>query len=299
MSQTISAARYFENQRLMARYLGEQFGCKPDEIRWFNGRLTSAGKRAAGEGLADVIPIEGFSNVETVDRHGTVFDPDGANQDAWRSFPTGFFNHYPWEPIIRWDASKSEIRKNADGLRGLWDEGVIFGDTQQQQVAQFYARQGLLALSIGFIPHKGEDREVNGEDVWAFTDYEILEKSGVTLPSNRESLFDIAESVERGSDITCPRCAVPSAQLVTVPNVAAALKSLDAHLETAVRKGESQPLLEVAEQLESYLNSVRSACTHLPPAPELGDEDRELTDAEVVEVVETTLEHLRETEAAE
>ena len=165
-------------QAKMASHLGRRYGVDPRKIRWATGDLRAAETDAG-------IAVTGFSNVETEDRHGTAFDPDGADQQAWSKNPIGFYNHDMDEPIVLWDPEKSRVKANADGLRGLWDEGVLLNETPAQQKATTLAKQVLLrTISIGFIPHEAEDRD----GVTTFTRYEILEKSLVTVPRNRDAL---------------------------------------------------------------------------------------------------------------
>lgn len=306
MSRSISASNLFRNQRMMAEHLGDRFGFDPADMRWFSGRLTPCERKAHAQTttlkLAPVVPIEGFSSVETEDRHGTTFDQDGFDQDAWSDNPVGFFNHWPGDAVVLFDPDASEIRVDPkSGKRGLHDEGVVFGDTKIQAETQFNVVQRLAAtLSIGFIElARTTDEDSDGNTRVVITAAEILEKSIVTIPSNRESLFDIAEAVERGSDIACPRCATDPARLVRLPNLQAALTSMAAHLDEAVRKGSRDDLLDVAQTLEGHLEAVRLRCNHrddeLPDACRAADD---ATDDEVATVVAATLEILeRDAEA--
>lgn len=316
MSRSVSSSNLFRNQRLMAEHLGERFGFEPDLMRWTSGRLEAGERRewlssgevrakAADLKLAPVIPVAGFTSVFTKDRHGTFIDLDKLDQRAWKENPVGFLNHWPDDPILRFDPEASEIRDDPkSGARGLHDEGVIFGDTRIQKEAQFQAVQRVLAtFSIGFITTDYRSDTVTAEDGTeaerSVLEVEILEKSAVTIPSNREALFDIAEAVERGSDIACPRCATDPAQLVRVPNLVAALTSMSAHLEEAVRKGSRDELLQVAEQLEGHLERVRTRCSHVvAELPDAGRDADEATATEVAALVAVTLETLeRDVEA--
>lgn len=140
------------------------------------------------------LTISGFASVETEDRHGTIIRSDGLRLSAFRKNPTGFFEHgndpvIGATPVVSWDVGSIEIRKNDEGVKGLFMSGIVLEDTEEQKKVASFVRQGSVRfLSIGFRDSKSEWLErADGSVVESLVSAELLEVSPVTIPSNMDS----------------------------------------------------------------------------------------------------------------
>lgn len=259
------AGNYFQNRQLMAEHIANERGCDPSDIRWFNIRATAGTRKEPHpevEELASVIPIEGWGNVYTDDRFGTAFDPEGFDLRGWESNPIGFFNHNPNLPAVIYDPSKSGVQER-DGQSGLYVEGSVLGDTDDQKKVQtFTLQRAVRALSIGFLGGKVSTRKVNGRKVQVFGHTDVTEVSLVTVPGNRESLFDIARSVTEGDDLVCSKCLSKPASLTRVANFETALKSAEAYAEDMMRRGDVEHVGRMLETILTCFDSLAGGCEH-------------------------------------
>jgi HK97 family phage prohead protease len=140
------------------------------------------------------LTISGFASVETEDRHGTIIRSDGLRLASFKKNPTGFFEHgndpvIGATPVVTWDVNSITIRKNDDGVKGLFMSGVVLEDTEEQKkVASFIRQESVRFLSIGFRDSKSEWLErADGSVVESLVSAELLEVSPVTIPSNMDS----------------------------------------------------------------------------------------------------------------
>ena len=72
--------------------------------------------------------------------------------------------------------------------QGLWAV-IEFAETElAEQYWQLYSRGFMKAVSVGFIPKKGEWQQENSTRLYVHTEVELLEISCVPIPSNPEAL---------------------------------------------------------------------------------------------------------------
>lgn len=140
------------------------------------------------------LTISGFASVETEDRHGTIIRSEGLRLTSFKKNPTGFFDHgkdpvIGSTPVVTWDVDSINIRKNDDGVKGLFMSGTVLEDTEEQKkVASFIRQESVRFLSIGFRDSKSEWLErADGGVVESLVSAELLEVSPVTVPSNMSS----------------------------------------------------------------------------------------------------------------
>jgi len=209
------------------------------------------------------LQIHGFANVETKDRHGTRFNADGFDVSAFKRNPIGFFDH-GWDPVIggapvvRWDPDSIDVLEGPDG-RGLYMAGRVWEDTPEQQRVASYVRQGAVKfLSVGFRPlETSRQEDEDGSTVDVIERSELLEVSIATVPSNRESEMSIARALRLATDIVCPSCA-DRAEIVSLPNLRAALASVEAHAEELVRRGDRDAIELARARVQAVADMLRA-----------------------------------------
>jgi HK97 family phage prohead protease len=131
--------------------------------------------------------ISGYASRNTVDRMREIVEPT-AFTDTVSQFmqnPVMLWMHDMRRVIGKWD--RAEIRTD-----GLWLSGVVASDTPDADMVWALIVQGMLkALSIGF-------REIDGAmddaaNVYHITQLELYETSIVSVPMNREALFQMGD----------------------------------------------------------------------------------------------------------
>lgn len=226
-----------------------------NEVRHLPGKIRSHKQDKDG-----TLRIEGWANVESIDgkpiidTYRTVFPIDKFDLSRFegRSRPM-FFNHDYDAPIGLWDSAE---RKTEGGWRGIWMGGRVFGDTDRQQEIQTYVKQGTAPdLSIGFEHLDAtEERGPDGE-VYTAIAARMLETSVVTVGSNPASSYDLRRALIYGDATMCARCA-DQATIVSLPNVDAALRSLEAHAKRLVSEGSTHVVEVAARRIESVLATM-------------------------------------------
>jgi HK97 family phage prohead protease len=153
--------------------------------------------RAAEGGMEFVI------STASVDRHGTVINPNGWELDSFRANPIMAFQHNtgstdPDDILGTWDI---RMERDADG-RNLLVGKPNFEDAELNPKADKIRRKieagTLRAVSVGFIPmeyHWGERKAGEDEEVLYLDRNALLEVSIVAVPSNPEALKRNAEEL--------------------------------------------------------------------------------------------------------
>lgn len=125
-------------------------------------------------------------NTSTLDRYGTVIDPDGAIMDNYRKNPVFLINHDP--NLLA--GSGANIRMQDGKLIAEVDDDMW--DQEDPQIQRWYnkVKNGTMrASSIQFNPLEWneEEDEENGRFT-RITSWELLEWSFVTLPGNPDAV---------------------------------------------------------------------------------------------------------------
>jgi len=127
-------------------------------------------------------------STDSVDRHGDIVEPSGADLDAFRRNPVVMWAHdYRNLPIGR--AEQVRVEGNALRASVLWAPTDFAGE-----VAELYRRGYLRGWSIGFRPIEWEERRDDKGALLGYriTRWELLEFSGVPIPANAEALTNAA-----------------------------------------------------------------------------------------------------------
>lgn len=131
--------------------------------------------------------IKGYANASTVDRGQEVVDPKAfkSSLDKYMENPIVFYNH-------DWDSAIGRVVEAKITSRGLMVDIEIGKGFEPADKVWAQIQQGILkAFSIGFRPITMEFD--NEEEILTIKDMELYEVSVVTIPMNRESLFEITE----------------------------------------------------------------------------------------------------------
>ena len=116
------------------------------------------------------------------DRDGDILETAGAKLDPKAPL---LFHHIPMEPIGK---LVTELGRNSTQLRAK----VAIIDTETGRDAAQLVEFGALRISHGFRPLKFKPLKDNGEGMmpgWHITEYEIMEVSLVTVPSNVDAVI--------------------------------------------------------------------------------------------------------------
>lgn len=139
--------------------------------------------------------IRGFASTRNPDRENDVVEPDALR----RAMST-----YMQNPIVLRDHMLDKpIGTTVDysvSFEGLEVEIEIAKDTALANETWALISQGVLkALSIGFIAQEFDrDREQGGATIRSL---ELIEISVVSIPANRESLFNVVKAFQKGTDL--------------------------------------------------------------------------------------------------
>lgn len=140
---------------------------------------------------ADQRIVEAVVSTDTVDRTREVLLPKGAKIDEYRKNPVVLWSHDSSEPPI---GKCLWIRKGKNAITAA----VKFATTPRaEEVWQLFRDGFLRAFSVGFRPLKGhspEPKEIKRRPAWAeaewiYDEWELLEFSPVTVPTNPEALI--------------------------------------------------------------------------------------------------------------
>lgn len=147
--------------------------------------------------------IRGYASTKNVDRYGDIIEPS-----AYRRSLKSWVNN---GVILLYHNTEKAMGLPLSGEideRGLKIEATIGQGVQYVDDAWSLIQQRILkALSVGFrILPKGEKwmEEVDpgsGFKVRIIKKLELFETSVVSIPANRESLFEVAKGIETGSDL--------------------------------------------------------------------------------------------------
>ena len=145
-------------------------------------RYVPSSCRRSSDNKRTVITI----NTSTLDRYGTVIEPDGVNMDNYRKNPVFLINHDP--NLLA--GSGANIRMQDGKLIAEVDDDMW--DQEDPQIQRWYnkVKNGTMrASSIQFLPLSYEDAEdEEGKRFTRITDWELLEWSFVTLPGNPDAV---------------------------------------------------------------------------------------------------------------
>jgi len=134
---------------------------------------------------------------EVVDRHGDVIDIESVKFDNFLNNPVFLPQHRSNElPIGK--VTRIWVEDKADGKELLGE--VVFAVDEYPLAKTYYKlykNEFLNAVSIGFLPGRVEQMEVNDSVVTIIYDAELLEVSAVSIPANQ-----LALAVRKGIDIT-------------------------------------------------------------------------------------------------
>jgi len=124
-----------------------------------------------------------IASTRSVDRHGTILDPEGCDAEAFLKNPVFLWNHRrDGEPddVI---GTVIDVQKTADSV-----VCVVAFDTgrKAQQCLRRVRRNILRAVSVGFIPLETSEPDADG--VITVKRWELCELSLVAVPSNRDAL---------------------------------------------------------------------------------------------------------------
>jgi HK97 family phage prohead protease len=140
--------------------------------------------------------IGGYASFRSVDRHEELVLPSAFEKrlDIFKRHPVMLLGHEHDAstelPIGKWDG----VELGADGLRV---EGPLLKEHRRYHEVRAAARDGLLALSIGFYPLKWRDatdeeqKEFGGAIRRVVEEVELLEVSLVSIGSNRDTLAEL------------------------------------------------------------------------------------------------------------
>lgn len=131
--------------------------------------------------------IKGFANASTVDRGSEVVEPKAfkSSIDKYMENPIVFYNH-------DWDSAIGKVVDATITNKGLMVDIEIGKGFEPADKVWAQIEQGILkAFSIGFRPIEMDYD--NKSEVLTIKDMELYEVSVVTIPMNRESLFEITE----------------------------------------------------------------------------------------------------------
>ncbi len=138
--------------------------------------------------------ITALASNDALDRHGEIILPSAFTKylPRYLANPVFIASHCHRladgrSPVIG-SAAKAWVDK-----AGLWVV-MKFAETELgEEYWQLYRTKHQRALSVGFIPHEYEYREVEGVQRQVFTVVELLEISAVAVPSNPEALSRAAQ----------------------------------------------------------------------------------------------------------
>jgi HK97 family phage prohead protease len=135
----------------------------------------------------------GIASTETIDRDGDIIRANGWKLGNFKKNPVFMWAHDYRQPPI---GKITDINIDNDKLRykvTFPEKGTyVFADT----IYDLYKQGFIRAVSVGFNPIKWQDREADNEKGGIsmrgreFTSQELLEISGVPIPSNYQALAD-------------------------------------------------------------------------------------------------------------
>jgi hypothetical protein len=133
---------------------------------------------------------------KTVDRDGEVILPTGGKLDNFRNNPVFLWAHSRKDPSIgRVIPETIQVTENEMTARVEFD----LDDPFSALIFNKYQKKHLNAGSISFIPLDSDKPILDGQRGSTFTEWELLEFSGVPIPSNPQALAKEYPTVEDGT----------------------------------------------------------------------------------------------------
>jgi HK97 family phage prohead protease len=217
----------------------------------------------AAEVSADKKTVKGWMSVEEVDRYDEVMLASAFSKSVPEFLATNpimLLNHdnHAW-PIGGWD--KMEVVEG----KGLWGEGHFASTEEGQKAATLYAEKILRGFSVSFIVRGLRDATPDDVKKYGprvrrlFTEVELLESSGVTIPAVPHAL---AAGMGGARD--------------NVAGMADYLKALASGLkDAALTKTVEEVLARMSANLGAVVKDYEELVAALSPKPEgaEGDED--------------------------
>ena len=210
-------------------------------------------KAFSADGFLDAVASTG-----TFDRDNEIIEPE-----AWRKS----LDRFRANPVIlsahqhRLPSGSSPVIGSAQEI-GIRDGGLEFrmkfaGTPLGKEFEQLYREKHMRAFSVGFIPVKGEPRQVEGRasKVYVHTEVELLEISAVPVPANPEALARMRaaaaaglddEALARLADLVMERLKAPLAEAVqsAIRNPQSAIENVERQIAELIAKtGEVSDLL--------------------------------------------------------
>jgi len=132
----------------------------------------------------EYVEVEGYANYLSKDRDGDIIIPSGIDLSHYKKNPIILYQHNQKEPCGK--AMNIELRSD-----GLYVKARIYKALHEK--AYNAVKLGVLkTFSIGFIALDGEyDNET---DTFFFKKIELFEVSVVSVPSNRDSVFEVLQA---------------------------------------------------------------------------------------------------------
>ena len=156
-------------------------------------------KAFSADGFLDAVASTG-----TFDRDNEIIEPEAWRKslDRFRANPVILSAHQHRlssgsSPVI---GSAVEIGIQSGGVLGF--RMKFAGTPLGKEFEQLYREKHMRAFSVGFIPVKGEPRQVEGRaaKVYVHTEVELLEISAVPVPANPEALARMRAAAAAGLD---------------------------------------------------------------------------------------------------
>jgi len=154
-------------------------------------RSTGTAMRAGGKVRARGDRVISFrASTPTLDRHGTVIRSEGIDTTRFDRNPIFLWSHDGYNSMFGGPSLDSVIGKVTAHrkTKQAFDIDVQFAEHETAQKAFELVKSGFLsAVSIGFVPLKSHEEEINGRSVPVYDAVELLEVSLVSIPSNADA----------------------------------------------------------------------------------------------------------------
>jgi len=212
----------------------------------------------------EVLPgFEYILSDATVDRHGTIIDPNGWDTTTFQKNPIAFFNHNSDWPIGTWEKIRVEGGRLVGKLK-LAQEGT---SARIDEITKLI-RQGILkAVSVGFRILEEPDRS---RKVPLYKKVQLLEASVVGVGSNPNALV-LARSL--GTSAETMKLVFGASAIRTQASASGSSRGASAvtHPYSGTRKME--PISKRIDDAQAKLNLLRDDLTnHLDQAGDEPDE---------------------------
>jgi len=146
----------------------------------------------------DRLFIEGWASTAHLDRGNEVVTPEAFREgiSGFKQNPILLYMHDVFTPIGK------VVDMTIDKVEGFWVKAFL---SKAEDVASIVTKvkEGILsAFSIGFRVAEGGSEII--DNIRHITELELYEVSIVSIPANREALFDISKGLKYGTDIVVP-----------------------------------------------------------------------------------------------